>query len=127
MYSLNVPAGCPVQLTATAGVAVDTHRWVARVFAGDDQALGLTPRLSYGSRIGGLDREQHVEIPAQDVDCTLEVGASHRNGNRWDEDQSFVSSDTPSLLTLEFGAGRSSAAHEDDIRLSFQFTPIQEA
>lgn len=118
MFSLNMPIGCPVRLIATARAGVDVHRWDVRVFAADG---GGAPQLSYGSQIGGRDRDQRIDIPARDMDCRLEVAASHWNGNGWEADRSVVSSDTPSLLELGFDAPGASATHEPDILLSFEF------
>ncbi len=118
MYSLTMPIACPVRLIATARAGVDVHRWAVRVVA---VGGGDAPKLSYGSHIGGLDRDQRIDIPAQDIDCRLEVAASHWNGNGWEEDRPVVSSDTPSMLELGFDAPGASATHEPDILLSFDF------
>ena len=128
MYSLNLPAGCAVRLSATAKAAAPIHRWDVRVTTADVRARGSTPRLSYGSQIGGADREQHVDIPAQDVACRLDVGASCWSGVGWDEDSSVVSNDTPTLLELGFGGAESSPSRRQrDIQLSFQFKAARRA
>ena len=118
MYSLNMPIGCPVRLIATARAGADVHRWDVRVVTANG---GSAPQLSYGSRIGGLDRDQRIDIPAQGMACRLEVAASHWNGNGWDDDRSVVSSDTPSMLELGFDAPGAPATREPDILLSFEF------
>jgi hypothetical protein len=89
MHSVDLPAGFPVRFTATAPVGADIHRWKVRVVGAED--LGVAAHeLSFGSRIGGEDRDQRIDIPAQDKDCRLEIAAQHQNGEAWDEDRSSI-------------------------------------
>lgn len=117
MHSLDLPAGSPVRLTATARPNLGVHRWGVRVLTSVEAA----PRLAYGSEIGGRDCEQGVDIPAQDADCRLEVWARHTTVGGWEDDQSTVTDDTPSRLQIGFSDPRSSAAQKDDLLLSFTF------
>ena len=121
MYSIDVPAGCPIRLTATSRVgSVEVHRWQVRVLTADGhQSNGA--RLSYGSQIGGVDREQRIEIPAQHVDCSLEVVSARRNGDRWDEEQSVASTDAAGAIRLGFVASEPLVSDEHDVLLSFDF------
>ena len=122
MFNLSVLAGNPVRLTATARAgSAEVHRWRVRLLAADDLAPGATPRLSFASQIGRGDREQYIEIPAQDVDCRLEVTSSRRDGAGWSEQQSTPSTDAPGLTRLGYGA--LTAASEYDVLLSFQIGP----
>jgi len=122
MFSLGLLAGRPIRLTATtrAGCAA-IHRWQARMLpAGVDEAPGAAAHLSYGSEIGGADRVQHIEIPAQQLDCRLEVAVYRRDGIGWLEERAAAPlADTPDLLELGFGAAQSAA--EPDVLLSFRF------
>ena len=121
MYRLDVPAGSQIRLCATAGAGDQVRRWDVRMFAAGAPASGSTPRLSYGSQIGGADDQQRIEIPPQDVDCRLEVDASRRFDGVWEADQSQVTCDTPTLLELGFGASAASMGDDGSTLLSFQF------
>src|SRR6185437_15470943 len=120
-----MPAGSHISLSATAGAATQVGRWDVRMFPADRAAPGSAPRLTYGSQIGGLDRDQRVEIPLQDVDCTLEVDASRRFDGVWEADQSQVIRETPALLELGFGVSASSIGDDSSILLSFRFYAAQ--
>ena len=117
MHSIDFPAATPVRLTATARANAGVHRWDVRLVGVDD----ATPRLAFGSRIGGLDCEQHVDIPAQPVDCRLEISAGHAAGGGWEDDQGTISDDTPGLLQIGFCDARASQAQSEDVQLSFVF------
>ena len=82
---------------------------------------GLVARLTYGSRIGAGDCEQRVDIPAQDVDCRIEVDASHASGGGWKDDRSSIEEDTPSCLQIGFSDRALAFARTDDVLLSFTF------
>lgn len=121
MRSLNLPAGSPVRLHATAGPEVGLHRWAVRVLEAGAPLDGLVPRLTYGSRIGAGDCEQRVDIPAQDVDCLIEVDASHASGAGWKEDRSSIEEDTLNCLQIGFSDRGLAFARRDDVLLTFTF------
>jgi len=121
MYRLDVPAGSDLRLFASAGPSTQVRRWDVRMFAADAPARSWPPRLTYGSEIGGADGDQRVEIPPQDVDCWLEVGASRRIGGFWEPDQWQVTSDTLALLELDFDGPAAPASGDSSIQLSFHF------
>jgi hypothetical protein len=121
MHSLNLPAGSRVRLHATAGPEVGLHRWAVRVLEAGAPRGGLVARLTYGSRIGAGDCEQRVDIPAQDVDCRIEVGASHASGAGWKDDRSSIEEDTPNCLQIGFSDRALPFAKMDDVLLSFTF------
>ena len=114
-HRLNMPAGSPIRLTATARPQAGLHRWEVQVLAAADAA----PRLAFGSLIGGADREQRIEIPAQDVDCRLEVSARHATSTGWGHDRSNVAEETPTELQVGFFNPDSFTARNDDVLLSF--------
>jgi hypothetical protein len=120
-----MPAGSQVRLNATACSAKEVRRWDVRMFAQSASAESWPPRLTYGSQIGGVDRDQRVEIPAQDVDCRLEASASRRVDGFWDAEPSRVTGETPTVLELGFGASTSPAADDRSILLSFRFRAAQ--
>jgi hypothetical protein len=93
------------------------HRWDVQLVGTND----ATPRLAFGSRIGGLDCEQHVDIPAQPVDCRLEISASHAAGSGWEDDRGTISDDTAGFLQITFSDARASQAQSDYIQLRFVF------
>lgn len=121
MHRIDVPAGSQIRLFATSGAHTQVRRWDVRMFAADAPTPSLTPRLAYGSEIGGADGDQRIEIPPQDVDCWLQVDASRQFDGVWEADQSQVTCDTPALLELGFGVSPSSVGDDDSIMLSFHF------
>ena len=76
MRSLDLPAGSTIRLTATARPNVARHRWDMLVFTAGGPG-DAHPRLTFGSEIGGDDREQRIDVPAQDKDCRVEVTSRH--------------------------------------------------
>jgi len=94
MHSIDFPASTPVRLTANAGV----HRWDVRLVGVDD----ATPSLAFGSRIGGLDCEQHVDIPVEPINCRLEISAGQAAGGGWEDDQGTIFDDTPGFCRSAF-------------------------
>jgi hypothetical protein len=121
MHSLDMPAGSTMRLTATARSEAAAHRWEVRVFAADARAQA--PRLVYGSRIGDGDRQQRIDIPAQDMDCRLEVRARHpTTGGDWGADKLTVIDDEPGRLDLGFSDASQGIAHDNDVMLSFVLT-----
>ena len=124
MYHLALPAGSAIRLSASARPGLAVHRWDIRLLAADDPGSPTThPRLAYGSQIGGLDCDQRISIPAQDVDCRLEVWSRHAAGRDWSNDHCSVGEDTPSHLLLGFSRRVQSADAGDEIALSFAFEP----
>ena len=78
--------------------------------------------LAFGSQIGGLDRVQHVDIPAQALSCRLEISARHKTVDGWVDDQGAILEDTPNRLEIGFRDGGSTGAQEDDLSLSLVFS-----
>jgi hypothetical protein len=76
------------------------------------------PAVAFGSQIGGLDRVQHVDIPAQSMACHLEISACHATVDGWQDDQWVVIEDTPSKLEIGFCNARATTAQEDDLSVS---------
>jgi hypothetical protein len=125
MHNMNMAAGSTVRLTVTARPDAGLHRWGVHLRPVGGAAPTL-PRLAYGSRVGNSDREQRIEIPAQDVDCWLEVWGSYAAaGGNWGDDRLTVIDDTPNRLEIGFSNPTRSAALLNDILLSFAFTNPQ--
>lgn len=112
---LDLPAGSPIRLTATARSTIGFRRWDVRVLTSADRV----PRVAYGSEIGGRDCQQDVDIPAQDAHCRLVVGAGHTTPAGWQNDESTITYDTPSRLQIGFSDPGPSAAQQGDLLLSF--------
>jgi hypothetical protein len=117
MQRLDVPAGSMIRLTATARADGGLHRWEIRLFGAGDPA-DATPRLSYGSKIGGDDRMQRIEVPAQAGEGWLEADCRHAAGDGWDDDRPFLDDSAPGVVAVGFSRPES-AAHE--VLLSFAF------
>lgn len=124
MHKLDMPAGTTIRFTATAGPDAGIHRWAVQVH-GAGIPTATPARVIYGSQIGGLDREQRIDIPAQDANCRLEVSAQHATERgEWQEDRLTILNDTPSRLDIGFFNPARSAAHANDLLLSFAFTEL---
>jgi len=121
MHCLDLPAGSTIRLDATARADVGVHRWDVRVLTADAASAGSPPRLAYGSQIGGRDREQRIQIPAQDADCRLEVRSRRAMAGGWQDDRPTVDQDTPSRLLIGFSDPASPTSHKNDVLLSFAF------
>lgn len=123
IHSLDIPGGSPVRLTAATRPNVGVHRWDLRVVS-----PAREPMLAFGSQIGGLDRVQHVDIPAQPLACRLEISARHKTAEDWEDDRGAILEDTPNKFEIGFCDASSTAAQEDDVSLSLVFgrltTPI---
>lgn len=117
MPELALPAGACVRLTVTGRADRDLHRWNVSVLP----AAGGPARLSFGSWIGGRDLHQRIEIPAQDVDCRLEIQSRHQNAQGWADDRASPEDDTPDRLLIGFCNPSSPGARPDDVLLSFAF------
>ena len=117
MPRLEVPAGSLIRLAATTRADGGVHRWQVRFFRAGDPAGG-TPRLSYGSKIGGDDRSQRLEIPAQEWEGWLDVSCHHAAGDGWDGDRSFVDDGVPGAVAIGFSQPD---GHADEVLLSFAF------
>jgi len=121
MHKIDMPAGATIRLTATAGADAGVHRWAVRVHGADPTAEPHA-RLTYGSQIGGQDRDQRIDIPIQDVDCRVEVQAQHvAEGGEWRDDGLTVLDDTPSRLDLGFFDSAQRFADLNGLLLSFAF------
>jgi len=126
MHRLGLPAGSTIRLTASARPDIGVHRWGVRVFAAEGLAASATPRLTYGSQIGGGDCEQRIDIPAQDTDCRLEAWSRHSIAEGWADDRCSVEDDTPSRLMIGFSDPSRPKARKDDVLLSFTFEGLEE-
>src|SRR6185312_176843 len=121
MRTIDMPAGSALGLTVTARPGAGVHRWSVGVFAAMATDADPTPRLLYGSRIGGDDRHQRIDIPAQDADCRLEVTSRHATGGGWDDDRCIVDAETPGAVRLGYCDPNEPTAPQDDILLNFVF------
>lgn len=119
MHMIDLPAGVPVRLTATARPDIGIHRWDLRVISRAD----VSQMLAFGSQIGGLDRDQRIAIPAQRMACRVEITARHASAAGWGADRSSVIEDTPSRFEIGFSHPSSTSAGEDDLSLSLVFGP----
>src|SRR5579883_2575159 len=117
MPELALPAGANVRLTVTGRADRDLHRWNLTVAP----AAGGPARLSFASWIGGRDLHQRIDIPAQDVDCRLEIQSRHQTAQRWEGDDASVEEDTPDQLLIGFCNPSRPGALPDDVLLSFAF------
>ena len=106
-----------IRLTATARADAGLHRWEIRLFGAGDPA-GAAPRLSYGSKIGGDDRMQRIEVPAQVGEGWLEVDCRHASGDSWDDDRAFLDDCASGVVGVGFSHPEGQA-HE--VLLSFAF------
>src|SRR5690606_17247746 len=113
MPELALPAGASVRLTATARADRDLHRWKVSVLP----AVGGPARLTFGSWIGGRDLHQRIDIPAQDVDCRLEIQSRHQNAQGWANDRASPEEDTPDRLLIGFCNPSNPGARPDDVLL----------
>jgi hypothetical protein len=121
VHKLNMPAGSTIRLTATARPETGVHRWAVQVH-GVSAAAMMPARIVYGSQIGGQDREQRIDIPAQDVDCRLELRGQHAlDDGEWQDDRLTVLEDTLTQLDIGFFNPAHSGAHPNDVLLSFAF------
>lgn len=117
MPALVVPAGASVQVTAVARPDWSLHRWEIAV----RPAAGGVARLTFGSEIGGRDVHQRIDIPAQDVECRLEIESRHETAQGWKSDRAASQEDTPDQLSIGFCDASRSGARPDDVLLSFAF------
>jgi hypothetical protein len=124
MHELNMRAGSTIRLTATAGPETGIHRWTVQVH-GVSAAATTPARVAYGSQIGGQDREQRIDIPAQDVDCRLEVRGQHAlDDGEWRDDRLTVLEDAPRQLDIGLFNPARPGAHPNDVLLSFAFAHL---
>jgi hypothetical protein len=80
--------------------------------------------LAFGSQIGGLDRMQHVDIPAQTLACRVEISAHHKTAEGWEGDRGAILEDTPNNFEIGFCDPSSTAAQEDDVSRSLVFSRL---
>lgn len=122
MHNLNMAAGSTISLAVTARVDAGLHRWSVHLRPVGAAASAL-PRLTYGSRVGNRDCEQRIEIPAQDVECWLEVWGKHAAaGGAWGDDRLTVIDDMPNRLEIGFSNPLRSDALPNEVVLSFAVT-----
>jgi len=118
MHSIDLPAGTPVRLTATAPAGKDLHRWGIEVPAAENGSV----RMGYGSHIGGLDVDQRIDIPAQAEDCRLEIRCHHATSDGWAEDRAHTGGqDTPNSLEIGFYNAARPGDRHDEVLLCFAF------
>lgn len=123
MYSLELSAGSSIQLTATALVDAGIHRWNIQVFTLADPETAASPRLAYGSEIGGGDIHQRVNIPWQDANCRLDVSSRHAAGGEWRESAQVMEEISPGQFTLGFSRAAKGNGAPNDVTLTFAITP----
>lgn len=114
MHRLALPAGASVRLTATAKPDLTQHRWEVVVRGGDGQV-----RAAYGSRIGGRDIDQRVDIPARSEACSLEVAAFHAFDGAWVADHLSVEASGASEFRLGYCELTRAGSQHDDVLLAF--------
>jgi len=117
MHRLDLPAGSRIRLIATARVGTGLHQWDLRLLTVGDE--GAVPRLTFGSRIGERDLDQRVDIPAQDVDCRVEIRSRHAGRDGWGDDRCTIQEDTPDELRIGFCNAAKPGSRPDDVLLSF--------
>lgn len=116
-----MPAGSTIRVLASARSEVARHIWEVRVYAAGGGAPSV--RLAYGSRIGDGDCQQRIDIPAQDMDCRLEVTSRHTTSDgAWADDKLVILDDAPGRLDLGFSDASWARAHDNDVVLSFSLT-----
>lgn len=77
--------------------------------------------IAFGSRIGGRDLDQRIDIPPQGVDCWLDIGSRHPAREGWEEDRCTIQEDTPDAVRISFCDAAKPGARPDDVLLSFAF------
>jgi hypothetical protein len=118
MQTFALPAGARAWLTASSRPETSPdHKWAVEIFDAP-RIDGVGPRLSYGSRIGGLDRSQRIDIPAQLLDCVVSVSASRQKGGAWSITPGHIAVDTPDELTFDFNEAQATGP---DCSLAFKF------
>jgi len=121
MHRVQLTAGSSIAFTATSRAGVALHRWDIEMYTVRDTTDGCEPRFAYGSRVGGRDDNQRVDIPAQSEDFELQISSRHAVGEGWEDDACVVGEDSPALLTLGFTDASLPSTHRDDVTLSFAF------
>jgi hypothetical protein len=119
MNIIDMPAGSAIRLMVTARPDGGVHRWDVRMFAAPGGKADSATRLAYGSRIGGDDRQQQIDMPAQDTDCRLEVSCRHAASGGWDDDRCVADAETPGSFKLDFCDPGAPGARQDDVSLNF--------
>jgi hypothetical protein len=122
MHDFVLPAGSRVRMSASAGSRTPpVHKWNLDIFGDSPLGAAQGPRLSYGSRIGGSDAEQRLDIPEQDVDCRFQVRTFHETGADWSPSPAHIVVDTPERLAIRFGEHGSANPDVDSCVLDFHF------
>lgn len=118
MQTFALPAGSRAWLTASSRPETGpSHKWAVEIFDAP-RIEGIGPRMTFGSRIGGIDRSQRIDIPAQVMDCVVSVRASHEDAGGWSNTPGHVAIDTPDELTFDFNDAKATAP---DCSLAFKF------
>jgi hypothetical protein len=119
MNIIDMPAGSTIRLMATARPHAGVHRWDVRLFPTPGGKADSAARPAYGSRIGGDDRQQQIDMPAQDTDCRLEISCQHRARGGWEDDCCVAEPETPGSFRLDFCDPGAPGACQDDVSLTF--------
>jgi len=119
MHNIALPGGSAVRLTITGRPATGLHRWYVQVREAEGDAL----RADYGSQIGGEDLHQRVDIPAQAMDCRIQIGSAHRNTHGWSDDHLSLRDVRAGEAKLGFCELMKTGSRLDDVLLSFVFAP----
>jgi len=117
MHSLDLPAGALARLTAAARPSDVQRRWGLHVVSASDE---LT-KLVFGSAIGGVDRQQSVDIPAQAAACRLELSVEHATPSGWRSDSGAVFEDNPGHFEIGYRDGQADGGPADELLLSLRF------
>lgn len=114
MHRLALPAGASARLTATAKPELSQHRWQVLVRGFDGQL-----HATYGSRIGGRDLDQRVDIPARPEACSLEIESFHASDDAWIVDHLSVETSDSGEFRLGYCELTRAGSRHDDVVLSF--------
>lgn len=117
MHTLNLPAGHTGSFVVTARSGPGRHRWDVWV----SNAANGSSRLVFGSRIGGEDLHQRVEIPPQDADCRVVVQSRHRTATGWAEGKLRVADLRADSVEVAFSDPSNDSAWPDDVLFRFSF------
>jgi hypothetical protein len=115
MKYLAVPAGAAVRFTASARPGLAVHRWDVAV----SPTGGGAPRLNLGSHIGQDDLDQRIDIPAQTVDCELEIDCCHATARGWGGDLGSIAEESEGRLVVGFCDPDRADAGVYDVVLNF--------
>ena len=117
MYSLALRAGAPVAYSITARPKRGQHRWDVRLVADDSGEV----RAAYSSLVGGDDLSQRVAVPAQAMDCHLEVGALRARADGWTDSHMSVAEKSLTEVDIGFCDLATAGSRHDDVLMTFAF------